>query len=48
MVDGLARSRIYIEHSSIALLMDLELLRQFLSNLKHVSDQGIMFRQKII
>src|SRR5207249_2042424 len=35
MVDRLARSCIHIEHRAIALLMDLELLRQFLGNLKH-------------
>jgi len=43
MVNGLARSWIYIEHSAIALLMDLELLGHSLSNLKHVPDQRIMF-----
>ena len=48
MVNGLACSCVHIENSAIALLMDLELLRQFLSNLKHVSDQWIMFRQKIV
>lgn len=48
VVHGLAGSRVHIEHSAITLLMDLELLGQFLSNLKHVADQGCMFRQKII
>jgi hypothetical protein len=48
MVNGLACPCIHIENSAVALLVDLELLSQFLGNLKHVSDERIMFRQKIV
>ena len=48
VINGLARARVHVENRAIPLLMDLELLGQFLSNLEHVSDQGIIFRQKII
>ena len=48
MVDRLARTGINVEHRAIALLMDLELLRHLLNNLKHVADQRIILRHKII
>lgn len=45
VVDGLAGARIYVEHGSIPLLMDIRLHRQYLGNLKHVTDKRIIFRQ---
>jgi len=48
MVDRLARACIHVEHGAIAFLMDLELFRKFLGNLKDVSDERVIFRFKII
>lgn len=48
VIDGLTRAGIHIEHSPVAFLMDSELLRQFLSNLKHMPDQCVVFRREVV
>jgi hypothetical protein len=48
VVNGLARTRIDVEHSPIPLLMDIRLHRQFLGYLKHLADKRIIVRRQVI
>jgi outer membrane protein insertion porin family len=48
VVNRLARAGIHVENGAIALLMDVGLHRQFLGNLKHLSDKSVIFRREIV
>jgi hypothetical protein len=43
VVDGLARSRVHIEHGAVSFLMDIRLHCKFLGNLKHLANKRVIF-----
>jgi hypothetical protein len=48
VVNGLARSRVHIEHGAVSFLMDIRLHCQFLGNLKHLANKRVIFRHKVV